>query len=75
MAIENISKILYENALQRTGVVGTQEFGVDQGPFENSEKNYVAYLTEGYNGDFFFNTLEEFLEGFIINGKPIGKLI
>lgn len=75
MTIDNISKILYENASQRTGTVGTQEFGIDQGPFEDSNKKYVAYLIYNYNGDFYFDTLEEFLEGFHVNGKPIGEQI
>ena len=73
MTVKNVSEILYENALQRTGIVGKQEFGIDQGPFEKSTKKYVAYLTDNYDGDFYFDTLEEFLEGFQVNGKPIGE--
>lgn len=75
MTIENFSNILYENAFQRCGIVGTQKFGIDQGPFEESTKKYVAYLKGNYNGDFYFNTLEELFEGFYVNGKPIGEQI
>lgn len=75
MTIENISKVLYTNASQRNGIVGHKEFGIDQGPFEESSKKYVAYLKGNYNGDFYFDTLEEFLEGFHVNGKPIGEQI
>lgn len=73
MTEEAIIKVMRENAHQRIGVIGKQEFGVDQGPFEESDKKYVAYLIDNYNGDFYFDTIDEFLDGFIINGKPIGK--
>lgn len=73
MTIETMSKVLYKNAQQRAGIVGNQKFGVDQGPFEESDKKYVAYLIDDYKGDYFFNTLEEFLKNFIINNKPIGE--
>ncbi len=73
MTKQEISRILDQNAQQRSGFVNGKEFGVDQGPFENSQKKYVAYLIDDYNGDFFFNTLDEFLDGFIIEGAPIGK--
>lgn len=73
MTIEGISKVLYEKAFRRCGIVGTQKFGIDQGPFENAKAKYVAYLKGNYSGDFYFDTLEEFLEGFVVNGKPIGE--
>lgn len=75
MTIKEISRILHENASQRCGIVGTQKFGIDQGPFEGTKEKYVAYLKGNYNGDFYFDTLEEFLRGFIVNGKPIGEQI
>ena len=75
MTIEKFSSVLHENAFQRFGIVGTQGFGIDQGPFEKSKKKYVAYLCGNYNGDFYFDTLDELFEGFIINGKPIGEQI
>ena len=73
MTTQEILSVLKQNAQQCSGIVNGKEFGVDRGPFENSEKKYVAYFIEGYNGDFFFNTLEEFLNGFLIEGVPIGE--
>ena len=75
MTIEYISKILNINASQRNGIVKNMEFGVDQGPFENSDKKYVAYLTDAYDGDFFFDSVDDFLNGFMVNGQPIGNQI
>ena len=73
MTKKEITDILYERSEVRTGILDKQEFGVEQGPFENSDCKYVAYLINNYNGDFYFNTVEEFLNGFIINDKPLGK--
>lgn len=75
MTKQEISNVLNQNAQQRSGIVNGIEFGVDQGPFESSSSKYVAYILGNYNGDFFFDTLEEFLNGFCVNETPIGQLL
>ena len=75
MSRQEILDVLRTHAQQRSGKVGRVEFGVDEGPFENSACKYVAYHTENYQGDYYFNTLDEFLSGFHINGIPIGQLL
>lgn len=75
MSRQELLDVLSANAQQRSGEVDGIEFGVDQGPFENSNKKYVAYLTDAYDGDFFFDSVDEFLNGFMVNGQPIGNQI
>lgn len=73
MTREKFESVLSEDTFERNGKVGREEFSVIQGNFEEYSTKYIAYLTENYNGIFAFNTLDEFLNGFIINGKPIGE--
>jgi hypothetical protein len=73
MTKEEFSGILLEDTFERSGRIANEEFSVIQGNFEEYSTKYIAYLTENYNGVFAFDTLEEFLNGFIINGKPIGE--
>lgn len=75
MSRQELLDVLSANAQQRSGKVDGVEFGVDEGPFENSSCKYVAYHIGNYQGDFFFDTLDEFLNGFLINGISIGQLL
>ena len=62
MTIEKFSTILYQECYDRIGHIGNIEFSIDSAPFENSKKKYCAYLLKEYNGDFYFDTLEELLK-------------
>lgn len=73
MSRQEILDVLNTHAQQRSGIVDGLEFGVDEGPFENSSCKYVAYHIGNYCGDFFFDTIDEFLNNFRINGAPIGQ--
>ena len=75
MSKKEILDVLNAHAQQRSGKVSGVEFGVDEGPFENSSRKYVAYHIGNYQGDFFFDTLDEFLSGFHIEGTPIGQML
>lgn len=75
MTRQELLDVLNTGAQQRLGCVNGVEFGVDEGPFENSDCKFVAYHIGEYKGDFFFNTIDEFLNGFNINGKPIVQLL
>jgi hypothetical protein len=72
MLKEEIVEKLDKHAGQYGGRIGKQKFGVDSGPFEESDHSFAAYLIGNYSGDFYFDSAEEFLNGFIIYGLPIG---
>ena len=73
MLREEIIEKLDKHAGQYSGRIGKQKFGVDGGPFEESKRDFAAYLIDNYSGDFYFDTAEEFFNGFIVNGLPIGQ--
>lgn len=73
MLKEQIKSLLDRQAGTYSGQIGEQKFGVDSGPFEKSKCKYVAYLKGNYSGDFYFDTVDEFCEGFIVNGMSIGE--